>query len=139
MHNDDVNAKIWNEKIADLRNQNIQIEVMWECEFRSILPSITNVRTSDIEFILQARQNRSQLLDGIESGAIFGFLICDLEATDKTEEMFANFPPIVQRHTFTKKDLTPQMERLIEDTYGKSLEGFSRETLVQKFNAKGKI
>ena len=130
--------QIFEQKIQELAKQGFIIETIRECVFRRQLSSISHIETPGLDFILRSTQSEAELLNAIECDAVFGYLICDIESTEETHNLFHNFPPIVERFTLTSEHIPEHMKKIIENTYKKSIDSFSRETLIQKYNAKGK-
>ena len=130
---EDKQSEHWIRKMKEFEESSFTVEVMWECQFKKLLPSIQSISTPDIGGILSSSQSEAELIRGIETGELFGFLVCDIECSPDAITRFHNYPPIVSRLLVTNEHLTPFMAEEIKRTYEK--ESFSRETLVQRFNA----
>ena len=130
---DGVQSEHWTRKMKEFEESSIIVEIMWECQFKKLLPSIQSEPTPDLGGILFPSQSEADLLRGVESGELFGFLVCDIECSPEAIQRFHQYPPIVSRMLITNEHLTPFMAGEIKRTYGK--ESFSRETLVQRFTA----
>lgn len=125
----------WLAKTNDLKSLNIEMEVIWSCEFKRQLPKISKTETpSSLNLILQQNQSESDLLTAIKNGRVFGLLVCDLSCPPEISEKFHNFPPFVNRMTLTEEHLTDFMkEKLFKE---RGVTNLKQETLVQVFNAK---
>ena len=123
----------WKRKIKELKDKSIEVEVMWECRFRALLPTIRKTPTPGLDAILYSSASEENLLKGIANGQLFGFLVCDIMCSENAIETFHNYPPIVSRMTVTNDHLSEFMAEQIRKTYQKN--EFSRETLVQRYNA----
>ena len=123
----------WKRKMKEMGEKSIEVEVMWECQFRKLLSSIQKIPTPDLPAILQSTASEEMLIQGVASGELFGFLVCDLTCSETAIKTFHNYPPIVTRMTVTNDHLTEFMAAQIRNTYKK--EKFSRETLVQRYTA----
>ena len=111
---------------------------MWQCVFEEQLKSLKNFQTPTFEKILLREQSEHDLLSAIENGEVFGFLECDLISSPEAKEKFKNFPPIIKRYTITNENLTETTCNAMCNE-NKDSEKFSRETLIQCYNAKGKV
>ena len=123
----------WKRKMKEMKERSIEVEVMWECQFRKLLPSIQHISTPGLDAILYQSTTEDNLIQGIANGQLFGFLVCDIKCSETAIEKFHNYPPIVTRMTVTNDHLTNFMATQIKNTYKQ--EAFSRETLVQRYNA----
>ena len=124
---------IWQQKIKEVA-QCGEVEVMWECRFKTLLETIRNMETPTFPDILKNRQTESDLLAAIINNKVYGFIVADIESDEKIVERYHDFPPVVKRFTVTEEHVLPWMHDLIKEKYGKA--GFERVTLVQCFNAK---
>lgn len=127
-------SNLWLKKVEDIKSLEIELEVIWECQFRKQLKCITNVPTpSTLDMILQKSQSECDLLAAIQEERVFGFLVADLKCPQKVIEKFHNFPPFVKRMKLTNENLTEFMSDKIKNERGD--ENFKQETLVQVYNA----
>ena len=122
------------QKTKDLQQLGIQLEVMWGCQFRRLLPSIQTTSTPCLDGILYSKQSETELLDAIKNDRVFGLLVADLKCPDVLIKKFHNFPPFVKRMKLQKEHLTDFMKEKIQVERGD--EHFKQETLVQVYNAK---
>ena len=124
---------LWLKKIEDLRNLDIQLEVMWGCQFRRLLPSIQTTPTPGLDGILYSHQSEADLIGAIRNERVFGLLVGDLKCSDEVIEQFHNFPPFVKRMELRNEHLTEFMKEKIRLERGD--EDFRQDTLVQVYNA----
>ncbi len=126
----------WVEKKSDIGQQGFNLEVMWECQFDKLLPQLANsTPETSITDILKTKQTEFDLLEGVASGRLYGFMICDVESPPSVVKEMASFPPIIKRMTVTDEHLSEYTKSRV---YAESpnRRKFERETLVQCFNAK---
>ena len=55
-----------------------------------------------------------RLLENIKSRSLFGYVQCDIEATENLGETFANFPPIFNKVNVGRDDISPFMKECFE-------------------------
>ena len=72
-----------------------KLEVMQECEWKEKLETLQNVCTPSFPLILQNKGSEEQILEGIRSGELFGFVKCDVKSPQKyiDEHISTNFQP----------------------------------------------
>ena len=57
---------------------------------------------------------QDQLLDKIKSGALFGYVRCDIKVPDHLREKFVNFPPIFKNTNVCRQYIGPLMQEYAE-------------------------
>ena len=127
-------SKWWTKK-EDISRQGYKLDVIWECQFDKLLPKIQHVVTPDLHDILKISSTEQDIIEGIRSGKIFGFILCDISSPEEITEEMSDFPPLINRLKLTDEHLTPFMKKQVKLEYP-NLKKFERETLVQCFNAK---
>ena len=128
----------WSAKIMDIESLGYKLEIMWECQFDKLLPTLTEIKTPLIPFILRPSLSEENILAGIKSGELYGFLVADISTPEHLISNFKGFPPIIKRETITDEYLTPFMKNQIK-LEKPELKKFTRTTLIQCFNAKNKL
>ena len=128
--------RVWIEKKYDILYQNnYKLEYQWGCQFQKILSDVQNIPTSDMPFILRINQREHDIIEGIKSGELFGFITCDITCPDHVAQRWYDFPPVIKRLKVTDEYLTEYMkERIRLEKPG--LKEFERDTVIQCFNAK---
>ena len=124
----------WLQKKEDILRQGYKLEVMWECQFLKLLPKIQHVQTPELGYILKISPTESDIISGILSDKLFGFIVCTVKSPPEVVERMKDFPPIIKRLTITEKYLTPFMKDQVK-LEKPNTKKFERETLVQCFNA----
>jgi hypothetical protein len=122
----------------DIKFLGYQLEVMWECQFDKLLPTWANIKTPLIPYILRPKLSEQEIISGIQTGDIFGFIVADVSTPTEIAQKMKDFPPIIKRETITQDYLTPFMKNQIK-LEKPQLNTFKRETLIQCFNAKEKL
>ena len=125
----------WIAKKEDILRQGYKLEVIWECQFDELLPTIQAVSTPTIPDILQKTQSEESLLDGIKNGKYYGFIVCTVSSPPDVINKMSDFPPVIKRLNVEDKHLTDTTRQQIK-LEKPNLKKFERETLVQCFNAK---
>ena len=125
----------WLAKKQDIENAGHILQVIWECQFDKVINEIRNVETPLIPDILKKNQTQENLLAGIKSGRLFGFLVCDLDSPPSVIEKMTDFPPIIRSETITDEHLSIYMKQKINNEKP-NLKKFERETVIQCFTAK---
>ena len=126
-------SSTWLAKMKDLKSLDIDVEVVWSCQFKQKLQDISRIETpSSLDLILQKTQSESDLLSAIANGKVFGLLVCDMSCPPEVVEKFHNFPPFVTRMTLTGKNMTDFMKNKLMSEQGAA--DMKKETLVQVFN-----
>jgi hypothetical protein len=133
----DVSAN-WTDKVKDIKMLGYNLEVIWECQFDKLLNSMQNIETPLIPQILKTNQTEIDILNGIKSGRLFGYIICDVQTPDHIAETLTDFPPIIKRAVLTKNHLSEYMKLRVK-MEKHDLNNFKRETLIQCFNAKNHL
>ena len=106
--------------------------LMYECIWKIKVAQLGSLKTTSFYNILQKRCTEEELVEGIRTGNLFGFVMCDINSTqefiDKTAHL--NFPPIIQNMEVEQSMLSPYM---LERCKNRS---FPIRTLIQTFNGK---
>jgi len=126
-------SKWWTKK-EDILRQGYKLEVIWECQFAKLLPKIQNVETTDLHDILKISSKEHDIIEGIRSGKLFGFIQCTVTSPENVVNEMSDFPPVINRLKITDSHLTSFMQKQIK-LENPNLKTFERETLVQCFNA----
>ncbi len=124
----------WARKRMDIVNAGHQLEVIWECQWNRMLPNVKYHDTPLIPDILNTTQTEQDILDGIKSGRLYGYILCDVTSPDEVIEARKHFPPVLKRIKIGPEHLTPfTADQLRREK--PSCVKFERETLVQCFHA----
>ena len=124
----------WTRKKSDILKQGYQLEVIWECQFDDLLPTIQHVVTPELHDILKSRSTEKDIIEGIKSGKTFGFIQCKITSPPNVVQEMSDFPPIIKRQVITEDHLTTFMKEQIK-MEKPNMKNFQRETLIQCFNA----
>ena len=124
----------WADKVRDIETLGYTLEVIWECQFDSLLNTIRHIETPLIPEILKTNQKETDILNGIKSGHLYGYIICDVHTPEHIAESLVDFPPIIKRAIITENHLSEYMKSRVK-LEKPDLENFKRETLIQCFNA----
>jgi len=111
---------------------------MWECQFKILLPTIQNISTPTIPDILKTGQKETDLISGIKSGSLYGFIVCTINTPTDIADQLKDFPPIIKRQKIIDSHLTPYTRNRIK-LEKPNLKKFERETVVQCFNAENHL
>ena len=118
----------WNLKIKRLRDNNCQIHIMWEHDFK---PDIS-IKTRMPRILLN--DTESSLLEAVQSEEVFGFLVCSVKTPDHLIKQFDDasflFPPVIQRTKITEDILSPFMKAQMIQQERKP----GQTTLIQTYN-----
>ena len=98
-----------------IQEKGFSVIEMWECEWRRLYKTTTNVKLH-IREIFRYRQSyaEQQLLEGIKKGNLFGYVQCDLEVPEKLKANIANFPPVFKKILVSKNDIGNLMKTYAE-------------------------
>ena len=103
-----------------------------ECEWDQLLPTVKNTKTR-FPRILHKTDTLETLLDGIQSGELYGFIFADVDGPENLIQELAeqNFPPIFNKIELTEQHLSPYMRSryLVKDRKLK------QKSLIQTFRA----
>jgi hypothetical protein len=103
------------EREAFFKKHNYKYIACWECEMINTLADRDEMRkhyNTLLPSFYRTYRNcvtEEQLLRGVKTGALFGFLVVDIHTPDELKSKFEKFPPI-----FSNTDITP-------DDVGKSV------------------
>ena len=108
--------KKWNDKAAELRSKGVEVKLMRECEWKTMVKNISETKTR-MPRILKEDDERS-LLEAIKNDEIFGFAVCSI-STDpkdivKMEKQGYLFPPIIQRREMNFDEASEVMKPFIK-------------------------
>ena len=79
---------------------------MWECEWWRLYKTTSNVKLHIREnFPYRQSLTEQQLLEGIKSGSLFGYVQCDIEVPENLRVNFPNFLPIFKNTLVSKNDI----------------------------------
>ena len=88
---------------------------MWDSVRRKLYDIDVSVKEHSKKwFPYQRPLRRNQLLDNIKSGALFGYVQCDIEVPEHLREKFANIPPIFKNTKMCRQDICPIMQEYAE-------------------------
>lgn len=128
----------WTEKKEDIYRAGYKLEFICECQFDKLVPKIRHIKTPLIPQILNKYQSETELLDGIKSGSLFGFIECDVFSPPDVVEKLKAYPPVIRRETITDRDLSDYMRKRVK-LEKPDENNFQRTTLIQCFNAKNHL
>ena len=128
----------WERKKADILRLGYVLDVMWECQWNILVRDLSRDETPLIPDILKTGQNEQDILCGIRSGRLFGFIVADIDSPPHVKALMSNFPPIITRKKIGEENLTSFMAAQVKLEYP-DLKKFERETLVQCFSAKNHL
>ena len=83
-----------------LKKCGFEVKTIWECEFRKLEKEIPSIQEQTDEFLSPfTKKNRkcvteAQLMQGVMSGELSGFMLVDIEVPIEKKEIFKDFPPI---------------------------------------------
>ena len=127
----------WNKKAEELRSNGVEVRLMRECEWKNILPSITETQTR-MPRILK-HDTEESLLEAIKNDEVFGFAVCsistDSKDIEKMEKMGYLFPPIIQRQEINFAEACESIKPLIKQKNKNK----KVETVVQTYNAQDQL
>ena len=128
----------WERKKTDILRLGYSLDVIWECEWKRLARELDRTETSLIPDILKVNQTEADILNGIRTGRLYGFIIADIQSPpDVIEEMY-DFPPIITRRVLGEEHLTPFMAAQVKREHP-DLKKFKRETLIQCFSAENHL
>ena len=125
--------EIWARKKSDILRMGYKLEFIWGCKWRKMKESLKNIETPRFPNILKMNETEADILDGIKSGRLFGYLFCDISSPDHVVEKWKNFPLIIKRQIIDESLVSDIMNTQIKSEYGSS-SNFKRTTLIQCFN-----
>ena len=111
------------------------LEIIWECQYDLKFSKLPYKETPYFPEILKKKTTESELIAGIESGKLFGFLLADISSPESVIDMMKEFPPIIRKMTITDDHLTSYTRNRIK-IEKPNLSEFKRETLAQCFHGK---
>ena len=122
----------WTQKHIRLRQHGV-LYVMQECDWDKLHPTIISTPTH-FPRILYKYDTETTLLEGVRSNNVFGFILCDIWASDDIIDKMKsnNFPPIFQKVTLTEDHLSEYMLKRFQEE-GRTLD---QRTLIQTYRAK---
>ena len=124
----------WDQKIADIKNAGYELEVIWECQFDKFFDRLGYRETPHFPQILKRKTSERELLEGIENGNLFGFILCDISTPQNLISDFKMFPPIIRKYVIKDDNLTDYTKSRVRHEKPE-LQKFERETLIQSYHA----
>lgn len=124
----------WEAKKRDILALGYELETMWSCEFMKVRKDI-KIDSKGFPGIFKKEQCEQDILDGIKSGKLFGFVVADINATEHSQKIWNDFPPILRKIKLTEDHLPDHMLEIMRRE-NPGIKNFERETLCQVFNAK---
>ena len=128
----------WERKKRDILRLGYVFDVIWECEWNTLVRDVDRMDTPLLHDILKKNQKEADIVNGIRSERLFGFILCDIESPPDVIEKMRDFPPIITRQAIDESNLSPFMKEQIKLEHPE-LKKFKRETLVQCFSAKNHL
>ena len=109
------------------------VVIMRECQWNSMLPELRKFETQSFPKILHNCGSEAEIIEGIQSGELYGFLKCTIESPAEfiSRNALLNFPPIIKRMDITDDMLSSYMA----DVCGKRGTKFPVHTVVQGYHA----
>ena len=108
-----------------------------ECEWTRTCKTLKKYETPSLPMIMNRSGTEMDILDGIKSATLYGFIVADITTPVEVYEKikWINFPPIFQRAFVTEDMLSPYMKTRVEHEGTK----LPRETVIQTYNAKQQL
>ena len=124
------------EKFAKLRSLG-HLTIRRECEWRECLPNLRKFETPSFPKILHNYGTENEIIEGIISGELFGFIKCKIESPAEFIEKnsMINFPPIIKRMNIDLDMVSPYMMDVCQKRGTK----FPVETVVQGYSAENHL
>ena len=90
------------------------------------------METKNLPLIMRTFGTQNQILKGIQTGQLFGFIVADVKCPPEIYEKlrWINFPPVIQRMDLNESHLSPYMKTRAEAENVK----LPRSTVVQTYN-----
>ena len=106
------------------------VEEVWECEWWKLYKTDVRKRHLWESFPYERPIHQDHLLDKIKSGALFGYVHCDIKVEEHLREQFANLPQI-----FQNANVCRQYSGLLLQEYAKNQELLfqPRQKLISSF------
>ena len=110
---------------------------MRECEWNRMLPSLRKYETPSFPKILHNFGTEEDIINGILSDELFGFIKCDISSTSDfiEENLKINFPPLIKRLKIDEDLLSPYMREICKTRGTK----FPVDTVVQSYHAENHL
>ena len=120
-------------KKFDILRMGYEFDFIWGCQWREKCKNLCNVKSPRFPEILTKSNSENDILNGIRSGILFGYIICDVQSPEAVVKNWKNFPLIIKRQTINASNVSPKILEQIKREYEKP-ELFKRNTLIQCFN-----
>lgn len=92
---------------------------MRECQWKNKVKNekLRNFETEFLPGIMKPFASTHDILEGIKSGNLFGFVICDVRTPDHilNKIRWINFPPVIRRESIDETLLTPYMKERVKE------------------------
>ena len=82
------------EKRQDIINLGYELDEIWSCQFRKLLPKIRHLDSRNFPGIFRNNHTESDILNGIKDGSLFGYIIADISSPQNVIEEWKDFPPV---------------------------------------------
>ena len=107
--------------------------VMPECQWNAMVCELRKFPTPSFPKILHNCGSEAEIIEGIRSGELYGFLKCSIESPAEfiSQNASLNFPPIIKRMDISEDMLSPYMS----DVCAKRGTKFPVHTVVQGYHA----
>ena len=110
-----------------------EFECIWECQYDRIFPQLEYRETPLFPQILKKKTSETELLEGIKTGELFGFILADVRTPENVIDQMKEFPPIIRKLTLTDAHLTDYTKTRFKIEKPNASK-FERETLIQCFH-----
>ena len=113
------------------------VECMWECLWDGWSKRNRHLPTPSFPLIMNPFGPEYIIKQGIKSGTLFGFILCDVETPSPViaKLLHLNFPPIFRHEELDESYISPYIKSVMA-MGNVNLKTFKRRSLIQCFNAK---
>ena len=80
-------------KRSDILKLGYQLEEIWSCQFRKLLPQLRSLESKNFPGIFKREHTETEILKGIKNGNLFGYIITDINSSEDIIEKWKDFPP----------------------------------------------
>ena len=123
----------WDKKVSDIKKAGYEFQVIWECQYDRIFPKLDYKDTPYFPEILKKKTTESDLIQGIKSGKLFGFIVADVESPEKVINEMKEFPPLIRKMTLTDEHLSDYTRNRLK-IEKPNMKKFQRDSLIQCFH-----
>lgn len=127
----------WNKKAKHLRSKGVEVKLMRECQWKSLLKNICETPTRMPRILKQ--DTEKSLLEAIKNDQIFGFALCsvstDPNEISKMEKMGYLFPPVIQRREMSFAEANDVMKPFIKQKNKNK----KFQSVIQTYNAQDQL